>query len=393
MIERASGNRGVPGDVVGVGSELPERLDGDGFRARHGLDGPFLLYVGRIDLNKGCRQLFDFFLRYRRETGSALRLVLIGRSVLAGSGGPGNRLPRVPARRGEVGRPRRLRPRSSCPRAMESLSMVTLEAWWAERPVLANAKCDVLRGQCQRSNAGLYYASYDEFREALALLERDAPLRRRLGPERPSLLRGELRLGRWSRGRSSTCSAGSAARTGWAPGRRGGVLPRMSRHVHQLLAALSYGDAIGNEALAIQKHLRRAGFASDIFAERVHPRMAHLARPLLRVRGGLLARRRSASSTSRSAARPAGSSTMRPTAWSRSTTTSRRPTSSSASTRTWRASATTAGASSTRSLPAPSWPSATASSTAASSRRRATPGRACFRSSSTSHSTTVRPRR
>jgi glycosyltransferase involved in cell wall biosynthesis len=52
------------------------------------------------------------------------------------------------------------------------------------------------------------------------------------------------------------------------------------KRVHQLLAALSYGDAIGNEALAIQKHLRAAGFASDIFAEKVHPRVAHLARPL-----------------------------------------------------------------------------------------------------------------
>jgi glycosyltransferase involved in cell wall biosynthesis len=53
-----------------------------------------------------------------------------------------------------------------------------------------------------------------------------------------------------------------------------------ARRVPQLLAALSYGDAIGNEALAIQAQLRRAGYASDIFAERVHPRMARLARPL-----------------------------------------------------------------------------------------------------------------
>ena len=50
--------------------------------------------------------------------------------------------------------------------------------------------------------------------------------------------------------------------------------------VHQLLAALSYGDAIGNEALSVQKLLRAAGHASDIFAELVHPRVAHLARPL-----------------------------------------------------------------------------------------------------------------
>jgi glycosyltransferase involved in cell wall biosynthesis len=55
-------------------------------------------------------------------------------------------------------------------------------------------------------------------------------------------------------------------------------------HVHQVLAALSYGDAISNEALAIQGHLRRAGFRSDIFAEGVHPRMAGLARPLWQYR-------------------------------------------------------------------------------------------------------------
>jgi L-malate glycosyltransferase len=60
--------------------------------------------------------------------------------------------------------------------------------------------------------------------------------------------------------------------------------PGSPRSIHQLLAALSYGDAISNEALAIQAHLRAAGYASDIFAEKVHPRMAHLARPLWKYR-------------------------------------------------------------------------------------------------------------
>lgn len=54
----------------------------------------------------------------------------------------------------------------------------------------------------------------------------------------------------------------------------------MKRHVHQLLAALSYGDAISNESLAIQRRLRAEGFESEIFAEQVHPRMSHLALPL-----------------------------------------------------------------------------------------------------------------
>ncbi len=52
------------------------------------------------------------------------------------------------------------------------------------------------------------------------------------------------------------------------------------RAIHQVLAALAYGDAIGNEALAIRKHLRARGFESEIFAEKVHPKMAGLAHPL-----------------------------------------------------------------------------------------------------------------
>jgi glycosyltransferase involved in cell wall biosynthesis len=50
--------------------------------------------------------------------------------------------------------------------------------------------------------------------------------------------------------------------------------------VHQLLAALSHGDAVSNEALAIQRILRAAGYASDIFAEHADPRMRGLVRPL-----------------------------------------------------------------------------------------------------------------
>jgi L-malate glycosyltransferase len=51
------------------------------------------------------------------------------------------------------------------------------------------------------------------------------------------------------------------------------------RPVHQLLAALSYGDAVSQHALAIQAVLRRAGHASDIFVEHVHPRMTRFVRP------------------------------------------------------------------------------------------------------------------
>jgi glycosyltransferase involved in cell wall biosynthesis len=54
----------------------------------------------------------------------------------------------------------------------------------------------------------------------------------------------------------------------------------MKRPVHQLLTSLSSGDAIGNEALAIQARLREAGFVSDIFAEHWDVAMVERCRPL-----------------------------------------------------------------------------------------------------------------
>ena len=43
--------------------------------------------------------------------------------------------------------------------------------------------------------------------------------------------------------------------------------------VHQVLATLGYGDAIGHEVLGIQRVLRAAGYASDIFVETADPRL------------------------------------------------------------------------------------------------------------------------
>ena len=59
--------------------------------------------------------------------------------------------------------------------------MVTLEAWALGRPVLANGKCDVLKGQCIRSNAGLYYENLAEFIGALEALEQHRWLAGSLG--------------------------------------------------------------------------------------------------------------------------------------------------------------------------------------------------------------------
>jgi glycosyltransferase involved in cell wall biosynthesis len=47
----------------------------------------------------------------------------------------------------------------------------------------------------------------------------------------------------------------------------------MPRAVHQVLATLGYGDAIGHEVLGIQRVLRAAGYESDVFVETVDRRL------------------------------------------------------------------------------------------------------------------------
>jgi glycosyltransferase involved in cell wall biosynthesis len=180
MLQAAAGTAEVPGVVVGVGSDVPPDADAHRFRAKHGISGPYLVYVGRIDENKGCKELFDFFSRYRRWFRSSLSLVLIGKSLLP--------IPDAPWIRhlGFVDERDKYDAIAGAealviPSYFESLSMVTLEAWAMGRPVLANAACDVLRGQCSRSNAGLYYASFDEFAEALQVLESNVALNLALG--------------------------------------------------------------------------------------------------------------------------------------------------------------------------------------------------------------------
>ena len=48
--------------------------------------------------------------------------------------------------------------------------------------------------------------------------------------------------------------------------------------IHQVLATLGYGDAIGHEVLGIQRVLRSAGYESDIFVETADHRLEPLTR-------------------------------------------------------------------------------------------------------------------
>jgi glycosyltransferase involved in cell wall biosynthesis len=170
MIQAVAGNDAVPHVVVGVGSEVPARTNPDRFRQKYGITAPFVVYVGRIDENKGCKELFSHFERYTRAVRGDLSLVLMGNTILP--------IPDHPRIRhlGFVSDEDKFDGIAAAealvmPSYFESLSMVALEAWALGKPVLANGRCDVLQGQCLRSNAGLFYESYEEFLDTLALIQ------------------------------------------------------------------------------------------------------------------------------------------------------------------------------------------------------------------------------
>jgi glycosyltransferase involved in cell wall biosynthesis len=48
---------------------------------------------------------------------------------------------------------------------------------------------------------------------------------------------------------------------------------RRPERIHQLLASVTVGDAISDEAFEIRHLLRRAGFESEIFCDRIHPKL------------------------------------------------------------------------------------------------------------------------
>ncbi|WP_321418856.1 glycosyltransferase [uncultured Methanomethylovorans sp.] len=174
-------NGDIPHDVAGSGVSLSEKMESNNSHSLTRKES-FITYMGRIDESKGCGELFDFFQRYKKENHSPIKLIMLGKTVM-----------KIPTHQdikylGFVSEEEKYNTLQNCdvlimPSKYESLSIVLLEAWLCKKPVLVNGQCEVLKGQCIRSNAGLWYENYEEFSECLNLLLADEHLRDQLGNE------------------------------------------------------------------------------------------------------------------------------------------------------------------------------------------------------------------
>jgi glycosyltransferase involved in cell wall biosynthesis len=167
----AVAGRGV---VIGQGFDPPPPGDADRFRTRHGIHRDILLYIGRLDRNKGVDALVAQHAAWRLTDATCPDLVLIGANVLGLTPRPGVHI------LGFVPDQVRADALAACralinPSTLESFSLVLLEAWAAGRPTLVNAACPVLVGQSRRSGGGLWYHDPSELRAAWNAIRHTPP--------------------------------------------------------------------------------------------------------------------------------------------------------------------------------------------------------------------------
>jgi glycosyltransferase involved in cell wall biosynthesis len=188
LVERTWQNTSVPSCIAGAGmthsdttivSEISPEALVENANVCVLPEAPYLLYIGRVDVMKGCQELVSFFLKYV-ETYADVHLVLIGKSAM-----------QIPEHShihalGFVSEAQKTQAIQQAallvnPSSYESLSLVILEAWQLGTPVLVNGRSDVLAGHCLASNGGLYYTNYEEFRLCLEMLLAQSELRETLG--------------------------------------------------------------------------------------------------------------------------------------------------------------------------------------------------------------------
>ncbi len=172
---------GKPDLVSGIGIEGPkEPADPDRARKSIGIDGPFVLYVGRLDPQKGIEQLCSHFATYRQRRGDVVDLVLAGDVVMD--------IPETPGitSLGTISDEEKWDAMSAAsvlvhPSRHESFALVLLEGWCVDTPALVNGYCEVTAGHSRRSGGGLWYRTYADFEACLDRLLTDKDLSEGLG--------------------------------------------------------------------------------------------------------------------------------------------------------------------------------------------------------------------
>ena len=166
--------------VVGMGFEPlkqlaePEKLP---------IEKPYLLYSGRKEQGKNLDLLIRYFCEYREKFPETdLQLAMIGSGEVSFL----DELPEAVIDLGFVSEEEKHALMKNAvalcqPSVNESFSIVLMEAWQHQTPVIVHADCAVTADHARTSGGGLYFANSPEFSAILQELHEDSGLRDALG--------------------------------------------------------------------------------------------------------------------------------------------------------------------------------------------------------------------
>lgn len=271
----------APHRVVGSAVAVPASHDPEGFRRRHGLSRPFVLYAGRREDGKGWPEALRGFAVAVERFGLDCDLVTIG------TPGPPVVPPPLAGRvRGlgfldvaEVGDAFAAASAYLQPSRLESFSRTLMESWLAGTPVVASAFGEVVAWHVERAGGGLLYADELELASCLRALVGAPGAAARLGEAGRRYVVERYTWPSVLDGLEEALDACCGARAGE------GIGPRVRREAAGVRAALFGGE--GDRASALDEWLPAPGAGVPAWATDPAPP----ARPVARSRALVVARR------------------------------------------------------------------------------------------------------
>ena len=242
------------GYIMGEGIDDNVSFDVERFRKKYGIIDPFVLYVGRKDMTKNTPLLVDYFSQYFESHEKNIKLVLIGSSEVE-----------IPQYHKDSIVDLGFIPVQDkydayhaasvfCqPSVNESFSIVLMESWLTETPVLVHGDCDVTSEHCRISNGGLYFTNYQELAACLEYLLSHSEEAAQMGKAGKNYV---IENFTWNKITEKYKE----------------FLVNLKKQlqnpkVHIMTASLAKGDAIGNYVQSLAKILKDFGYLVQLYAD------------------------------------------------------------------------------------------------------------------------------
>ena len=161
----------VQGAVVGMGLDAREHPPSNSAPPSPLAAGEYFVYAGRVEQGKRVHIAAEYVAALARSRGTDQRLAILG----SGSWEPPPELRRYVTMLGFVSEEQKRAVMAGAialvnPSELESFSIVLMESWLQERPVLVAEGSDVLRDHCARSAGGFAFRDQESFIHAASFL-------------------------------------------------------------------------------------------------------------------------------------------------------------------------------------------------------------------------------